>query len=422
MCLNMRLASLPLHYPLSLLGDWQVFMIQLTSPIAVVLFAAIMALAPLASVIYMPAFPAMARAFDVGADQVQLTLSTYMVGMAVAQPVYGPLADRFGRKPLIVTGIVLFILASIGCMLATDIDTIIVFRFIQAFGAASGLVLAQAMIRDTYKPIDAARMLAYAGGVQAIAPAAGSVLGGIILTQLGWRAIFAFLVAAALVVIFLVVTGLPETLRHDKRQSLNVRTILKNYRHALGSRMFLSHALALGLMMGGFYAFMAGSPFILIDLLGIPESAFGWYYLLIVVGFIFGSFLAARIGRRFGSHTLIVTGGTALVLGGGAMVMFELIDVHSVAAVLGPQILYSFGGGVMMAQLIAGALMPFPGMAGTAAASLGLIQMSCAASASALVGYIYNGTALPMATTIALAGTGALALYLVTRRSNHAST
>jgi DHA1 family bicyclomycin/chloramphenicol resistance-like MFS transporter len=139
-------------------------MIKLTSPIAVVVLAAMVAMGPLATSMYLPAFPAMAETFSVGADRIQLTLSAYMIGLAIAQLLCGPLADRFGRKPLLLVGMGLFCLGSVGCMFADSIAVLFGYRFFQAFGAASGMVLAQAMVRDTFEPVEAAKKLAYLYG------------------------------------------------------------------------------------------------------------------------------------------------------------------------------------------------------------------------------------------------------------------
>lgn len=387
-------------------------MIKLTSPIAVVVLAAMVAMGPLATSMYLPAFPAMAETFDVGADRIQMTLSAYMIGLAIAQLLCGPLADRFGRKPLLLSGMALFCLGSVGCMFADSITVLFGYRFLQAFGAASGMVLAQAMIRDTFAPVDAAKKLAYMGSTTAIAPALAPVAGGALLVAFGWSSIFLALALYAALTLAVVSVGLPESLPRDRRQTLHPRTVAGNYLAALGNRAFLAHALAVSLMFAGHYGFMSGAPFVLIELFAVPEAHFGWYFLFVVVAFITGNLLGARLTARVGGHRLILAGGSLLVLAGILVVSLVASGTDTVAAVIGPQVIYAIGSGMMMPQLIAGALAPFHHMAGTAASLLGFIQMGSAAASSALVGRLYDGTALPMVLVIALAGAGALGVYL----------
>ncbi|WP_110948839.1 multidrug effflux MFS transporter [Pseudomonas bohemica] len=385
----------------------------LTSRYTIIFFAMIMALAPLASATYIPAFPAIGLALNASASDVQLTLSAYMLGMALAQPIYGPLADRWGRKSMIVLGTSVFAFASLGCLISPSIELLIVCRFLQAFGAAGGLVLSQAMVRDLFQPLQAARMLAYIGGVQAMAPAVGPLLGGAILLGLGWRAIFAVFLVLAAVVLFTVITQLPETLDPARRQRMSPATILRNYRSVLGNRLFLGHSLTLGFMTGGFYSFMSGAPFVLIELRGMPAGQFGGYYLLTILGFISGSFLTVRLSRSLSSHGVVILGGLLLAGGGALMMVLELAGVRTAWAVLGPQVVFTLGSGIMMAHLISGALLPFPGMAATAAAAMGFIQMSAGALTSALVSRAYDGTALPMTLLSAACGVFALLGYLL---------
>lgn len=384
-----------------------------TSRYTVIFLAMIMALAPLASATYIPAFPAIGLALNASASDVQLTLSAYMLGMASAQPFYGPLADRSGRKPMIVLGTSVFALASLGCLLSPSIEMLIFCRFFQAFGAAGGLVLSQAMVRDVFQPLQAARMLAYIGGVQAMAPAVGPLLGGAILLSLGWQAIFTMFLALAAVVLFVVITQLPETLDPARRQQMSTATILRNYQSVISNRLFLGHSLTLGFMTGGFYSFMAGAPFVLIELRGMPAAQFGGYYLVTILGFISGSFLTARLSHNLSSHGLVVLGGLLLAGGGILMMGLELAAVRTAWAVLGPQVIFTLGSGIMMAHLMSGALLPFPGMAATAAAAMGVIQMSTGALTSGLVSRAYDGTALPMTLLSAVCGVGALACYLL---------
>lgn len=390
-------------------------MIRMQSAVAVVVLAAMVALGPLATSMYLPAFPAMAADFGVGADRIQLTLSAYMVGLAFAQILCGPLADRYGRKPVLLIGLGLFLVASLGCTTAETIEVLLGYRFLQAFGAAAGMVLAQAMVRDSFAPVEAARTLAYMGSTTALAPALAPVVGGALLVPFGWPAVFLLLTGWAAVVLAVVATMLPETLPTDRRQTLHPLSVLRNYRTVSLNRSFLAHALGMSLMFAGHYGFMSGAPFVLIELYGVPEQRFGWYFLLVVATFISGNLIGARIGRHFNAHRLIVLGGTLLILAGLLMVGLVAGGLGGTAALIGPQMIYAMGAGFMMPQLITGALMPFRNMAGTAAALMGFLQMGAAAIASALVGRLHDGTARPMVYIIAASALSTLLVYLLLR-------
>jgi DHA1 family bicyclomycin/chloramphenicol resistance-like MFS transporter len=250
------------------------------------------------------------------------------------------------------------------------------------------------------------------GSTTAVAPALAPVVGGALLVAFGWPSIFLFLAIYAALTLAVVGVGLPESLPRERRQTLHPRTVMDNYLSAISNRTFLAHALAVSLMFAGHYGFMSGAPFVLIELFEVPEAHFGWYFLFVVAAFIAGNLLGARLISKVGGHRLILVGGSLLVLAGVLVVSLVASGADTLAAIIGPQVIYAIGSGMMMPQLIAGALAPFRHMAGTAASMLGFIQMGSAAASSALVGRLYDGTALPMVLVIALAGASALVVYL----------
>ncbi|MFC3607260.1 multidrug effflux MFS transporter [Stutzerimonas tarimensis] len=387
-------------------------MIRLTPGLTALMLAAISAIGPLATALYTPAFPTMARVFGVGADQIQLTLTAYMAGLAISQLLYGPLADRFGRRPMLLGGLGLFTLGSIACMLAESIPVLLVFRFLQAFGAASGMVLGRAVVRDTFSNVEATRVLALMGSILAVAPALGPIIGGVLL-QFGWQAIFAALVLYGLLALVFVAMALPESLKPEQRQSLSPGMILGNYLSALRNRVFMGHVLAVSSMFAGHFAFVSSASFVLIDAYGVPATRFGLYYLVVIGAFILGNLISARVSGRVSIHSLIVTGAGLSILGGSLMSLLVFGGAEHPLQVVAPQLITGFGAGLLVAPCIAGALMPFPHMAGTASALLGFLQMGAAALSTALLGYLYDGTARPMALAIALCGVGTLTAYLL---------
>ncbi len=388
-------------------------MLALTSVWTTVLLAAAGARGPRATDMYLPALPALAEAMAAGTDLVQLTLSVYMAGFALAQLLCGPLADRFGRKPIMLGGFLLFALASLGCALATDIETLIVCRFLQAIGGSAGPVLGRAAIRDIYTPRESARIMALLASIMALAPAIAPTLGGLMLNSLGWHAIFLVLAGYALVVTLVVAVGIPEPLAPQHRQPLKLCSLLANYRHIGTDKSFIGYALTNALIFSALFAFLSGSSFVLIGFLGVAVEYFGLLFAFIVAGYILGNLSAMALGRRLLPDQVMLRGLLLAVAGGSLMAALALAEVFSVWAVVLPQGLVMVGVGMALPQTMAGALANFPRMAGSASALFGFVQMAVAASLGALVGQFDTGTSLVMALVIAAATVSALAAYLL---------
>lgn len=387
-------------------------MLQLTSLSTTILLAAAVALGPLATDMYLPALPALGDALAADTGRVQLTLSLYMAGFALAQLVCGPLADRYGRKPVMVGGLLLFALASIGCALATSIDTLILCRFLQALGGSAGPVLGRAAVRDIHSPREAARIMAILAAIMAVAPAIAPTLGGLLLTGFGWPAIFLALGGYAIVLSLIIAFRLPEPLADHHRQTLRPANLARNYWSVICNRAFQGYALTNALIFSGLFAFLSGSSFVLIDFLGVSPSAFGAYFSVMVLGFMIGSFLAARLGRGLSSDQLLRLGLVISVIGGTLMAGLAWSEVYTRAAVILPQMIFMIGVGMILPQTMSGALAPFPHMAGSASAIFGFVQMACAAGAGILVGQLHNGTSQTMATIIAACAAAAAIAYL----------
>lgn len=387
-------------------------MLRLNSTAATLVLAAFVALGPLATDMYLPALPAMAAALNAAPADVQLTLSVYMVGLALAQLVYGPLADRFGRKPLLLVGLLLFTLASLACALTRSIEAMIVFRLLQALGGSAGPVLARAAVRDVHDPLEAARILSYLGTATALAPALAPIGGGYLLVTFGWPSVFVFLAAYGLAATALLWFALPESLSPALRQSIHPVAIARNYRFLLRHRDYVGYTLACAFTFAGLFAFLSGASFVLIEFLGVSPQHFGYYFILAVGGYVTGTLFAGRLSRRLGINRLLLIGGVIATLGGALMAALALAKVFAPLAVMLPMMLYMMGMGIVRPQSMAGAIGPFPQMAGAASALLGVVQMSVAAAAGVVVGQLHSGTPLAMATTIALMGAAGLVSFV----------
>jgi DHA1 family bicyclomycin/chloramphenicol resistance-like MFS transporter len=375
------------------------------------LLTTLVALGPLSTDLYLPALPGLTQTFDTDVVQVQLTLSVFLVGFAVAQLVYGPLSDRYGRRPLMLFGLALYLLSSLACMLAQSIDALIAARFLQALGACAGPVLGRAIVRDVYGPLQAARVLAYISGAMAIAPMIGPFFGGWLTVWFGWRANFAALALFGVVMLAVVFALLGESNAHRDPAATQPRRILGNFRALLSARRYLGFLLCASFSYGALFSFISGSSFVLIELYGLSPQWFGASFGLVVTGYICGTLLTAKFTLKVGPFRMVMMGAVLGTLAGTLMVVLALLEVHSVWAILLPMFGVLVAAGLIMPNAFGGALAPYPTMAGSASALMGFMQMALAAAVGTVVGHLYNGTAIPMTGAIALCGWAVLASY-----------
>jgi len=387
--------------------------LALTSIWTTILLAAAVALGPMATDMYLPALPQIGSDFGAGTDQVQLTLSLYVVGFAIAQLICGPLADRFGRKPVMIGGMVLFAVASIGCALASSIESLQMFRFLQALGGSAGPVLGRAIVRDVYQPRDAAKILAMLGGMMALAPAIAPTFGGLIVAHMDWHWIFTVMAGYALIMIAIIAIGIPEPLSQNNRQPFRLGSLLRNYRKVSADMTFVGYTLTSAAIYGGIFAFLSGSAFVLIDVLGVAPEHFGLYTAVTAGGYLLGNMTSIRLTNQLHPDQVLLYGLVTTVAAGMAMALLAWNQIYSPWAVILPQTLFMVGTGMVLPQTMAGALANHPTMAGSASALLGFIQMSAAATAGALVGHLHDGTPLVMASIIATCGALGLLGYLL---------
>lgn len=378
------------------------------SPWLLALLAAMVALGPLSVDMYLPAMPAMMLALDTDISNMHLTLSSYLAGFAVFHLACGPLADRFGRKPVLLLGTALFIIACLGCSQSNTVPELLLFRFLQGVGACVGPTLARTVARDVYGPTEVARALSLIAMLMTLAPAVAPGVGGLLLMVLPWPSIFLFLAAYAAVTMLLIHRLLPESL--PQVQSLHLRNIASNYRELIVDPFFLSVTTASGLVYAGLITYLSSSSFIYINMLGVPVEYFGLLFLTSVIGYMLGSALSARLSRRHDSEQIMRAGVVVGMASSSAVLAGVYLFPQSVAAIMLPMALYSVAMGLVLPHAMTIALRPFAHIAGTASALLGFIQMSLSAAASALVGMVLHTTALPMAWALVLISVAALIL------------
>ncbi len=387
-------------------------------PIAVLL-AALFAFGPLSTDMYLPALPAMSRSLGPGVGSVQLTLSIFLVGFAISQLVLGPLSDRFGRRPVLLAGLAVYLVATLACVFAPSIEALIAARFFQSLGACAGVVLGRAVVRDVYGRSRAARMLSYMSAAMAVAPIVAPIIGGYVVVWFDWRAVFVVLAAFGLAMFALVATFLRETNDQLDAHAARPGPIFRNYLALLTVRRYVGYMLTNACVYAGLFAFISGSPFVLIDLLGLEPQLFGFSFATIVVGYMAGTLTAGRLTLRLGIDTMVLTGSVVALASSVADGFLAWTGSLHVAAVVAPMFFYMVGVGIVMPNCMAGAIGPFPAMAGTASALLGFVQMGLAALIGVLVGQFHDGTQAPMTTAIAAMGVCTFAGYFLLIRQRH---
>ena len=363
------------------------------SALLAVLVVALTALGPLSTDFYLPALPAIARALDTDSAGVQLTLSVYLLGFGAGQLLVGPLSDRFGRRPVMLWGMLVFVLASVVCALADSITTLVVARLLQAFGACAGPVLGRAVVRDIYGPAESARMLSHVSTATALAPLLAPLFGGWLTALWGWRATFVALTVYAVMLMLAVWLLLKETNRHPDPHAMRPARMWENYRTLLADPVYRS-ALLIGCgAFAALFAFISGSPFVFFEHFGMSPQQMGLAFGLNVTGFMLGSTLSARLSRRIGPSRLIRKGVWLGAACGIALAVLALVGPQHVAAVMVPMWGVAAAIGLILPNATAIGLAGYPKMAGAAASLMGFVQMGLGAGAGMLVGHgVQSGT------------------------------
>ena len=361
----------------------------------IILLAAVSALGPVGMQILLPALPVIKQKFYVTNDVAQLTLSLSMLAIAVGTLVYGPLSDKFGRKRVMLVGIVITIFGSIVCFVADSIMLLISGRFIQAFGGAVGLVLARAIVRDVYGPAEAARVIATLVMVMVVLPMMSPALGGELMQRFGFESVFiviAFASAIAFVFLFL---WLPETLAKPVPFE-GVKSMLMTFSKLFASRVFCGYAFCVTFVSVVFFSFISAAPQIMVSVLKRPPTEYGYYFIMIPAGFMTGNYVARHYGRTISIDNMIAIGASIGVFGIVLALLLQTLGMSSPVALFLPIALAVFGNGITLPNAQAAAINEFPEYAGTASGLTGFLQMAVSSVAAQAVALIFNGTVYPL--------------------------
>jgi DHA1 family bicyclomycin/chloramphenicol resistance-like MFS transporter len=376
----------------------------------IVLMGVLQAFAPLSIDMYLPSMPLLEKVFNATTAQVQVTLVTFLLGYALGQSLYGPITDRFGRKPPLYVSLALFVFSSAACAMSTSIHLLSVFRLLQAIGACGGAVVSRAMVRDLFPPVDLRRIFSMLVLVLGVSPLISPFIGGYLLIWFGWKSIFYTQATLGVLTLLTMHFRLAESLAPENVRPLHADHIISSYTQLLRDRAFLGASLVCGFSSAGMFAYIASAPFVFINLYKLPPQQFGWLFAAVAVGLIGASQVNGRMPHgvpiwrilRIANLTQLVSG--VLVLAAAATGFGGLIGIFA------PVFVYMCATGFVFPNGNAVAMMRHGNMAGTASALLGTNQFVIAAVATIVLGMIDNSSVMPMAIVIAGCGLAATVL------------
>ncbi len=365
--------------------------------------AVLLGFASISTDLFLPALPTMQVALGAEDGTLELAISGYLLGFGFGQLFWGPVSDRFGRRWPVFAGVIVFVIGSAGCGLASDGSQLIAWRIVQALGASAGVALARAMIRDLYARDQAAKILSTLMTVMAIAPLIGPLIGAQILAALSWQAIFWVLVAIGTATAIAILT-LPETLGADDRHQESVTATVLGYRDILANRVLLGYAAAIGFYYVGIFANIAAGAFAYISYYGLSPIQYGLIFASGVFGLMIANIINARMVTRLGSDRMLFLGAAGAAVFGVALAVSALTGIGGVWGLIISQFLFSSMNGLILANGVAGALSSVSKRTGSASAVVGAIQYGSGMIGSALAGLFANGTPVPMGVLMAIGG------------------
>jgi DHA1 family bicyclomycin/chloramphenicol resistance-like MFS transporter len=371
--------------------------------------ALLLGLQPVSTDVYLPALPALARELAASMPQAQLTMSALILAFGLAQLVWGPLADRFGRRPVLLAGLALYALASLGSAAAGHIESLIVWRALQGASMAAGVVAARAMVRDLYAPAQGARVMSWALSGLGVLAVIGPAAGGVAATALGWRAALALVAAFGAFALAWVVWRVPETLGRPNPQALHPGPLLAAWSRIARHPAFVAWTLLVSFTYAGLFMFLAGAPFVYVEVLGLSPALYGLAMASAALAYIVGTWIGRRWLARHGMVGAVQRGAWLTALGGASLAAAAVLGLAGRDTALGawPVLLaqwsYMIGHGVHQPCGQAGVTGPFPQAAGAAAALAGCLLALLAFGVGAWLGVALDGTVQPLAHGVALA-------------------
>ena len=361
--------------------------------------------------------PEVAREFGVENAVAQLSLISFMIGLAAGQLVVGPLADRFGRRPVILFAIIVYVVAATGGAMAANIQWLVGFRLIQGLAACAGQILPRTVIRDKFESIDAAKLLSYVMIIHGIAPIIGPILGAHLAVAMSWRAVYWFNVAYGSLVFIFVWTLLAESIPERDLRALSLTRLVRTYAMVIRNRTFYGHLLCGTGCFAGLFVYLTTSSAVVIGHFGQSGETYGYLFAITMSGWLIGNLISARLVVQIGIDRMIRIGSFGFAASSVTILALPWAGVDELWTIVAPMFVYMAMFSLVVPPAQAAALVPFPANAGAASSLMGFVQLCVAAAIGVLVGQFDDGTQIPMITVIGITGFGPIAAYwLLLRR------
>lgn len=391
----------------------------------VIILGLMVAVGPFSIDMYLPAFGVIANEFGTTISNVALSMASYFVGMAAGQLLYGPLLDRYGRKPPLYAGLIVYLLASIGCIVAVNVDQLIALRFIQAIGGSASSVAAFSMVRDIFPVKDNAKIFSSLMLVISASPVIAPSAGGFASLAWGWQSVFIILIVITVLIILLVFFALPESKGPDPTFSLLPRDILRSFGEVFREPQFFTYAFSGGIAFAGLFVFVSSSPFLFLKMYGLDEKQYGILFAIMVGGMIVASQVNRLLLRRYSSEVLVSWSIITQVIVSFMLVAMALLKLETFYSHVGFLMAFLATVGIILPNSSALTLAPFSSNTGTASSLLGALQLGFGALASFVVSIMTSDSSLPMTFTMCICASCALAALLIGRpyiRVSHSSS
>ncbi|WP_339924615.1 multidrug effflux MFS transporter [uncultured Cyclobacterium sp.] len=386
--------------------------------ILVLILGALSTISPFSVDMYLPAFPAIADSLSTSISNVQLSLTSYLIGIAIGQLFYGPLLDKFGRKKPLYIGLWIYVATSIGCSFTSSVESLIFMRFMQAVGGCVGMVAAQALVRDIFPVNKIAQAFAMLTLVIAVSPMIAPTLGGYITAHFHWHWLFIILSILCTLIILACKWQLPDGADPDPSVSLKPKAVTYKYIAVLKDKQYLTYILVGGIAGAAPFAYIAGSSDVFINIYGLSVTEYGWLFAFLSIAMIGATQLNHILLNHFSNRTIVITALCYQLVIGLIMVIGVWANIFNVYFLIGMMFIFLTGHGLSVPNSAAISLAPFTKDAGSAAAMMGFMRMAIGGIVSALVSVFHNGTAIPMvllmASCILVAGLVLLRYYYST--------
>lgn len=385
-----------------------------------ILLALITTLGLMATDIYAPAMPAVTKDLATSANVVQLTVTFFLIAAGLSQLIYGPISDHYGRRPILIFGLAVYLLGSLMCTFATHIPLLLLGRFVQGLGTGAVMALNRVIVRDSFTGVQLVKALSYIGAFIALAPAVAPAFGGFIEIHLGWRWIFGFLVIYCLGLSTLVWFTLPETHHARPTHPLSLTRVMLNYGNILKNSQFWANVICSGLAFAAMMTCATVNPFLLENGSGMSAATYGLWAMVSAIGFFLGMLSNAQIVGRLGVEGTLRLGNGIILLMGVIFIITGYLKIISISAVILPTMGIEFGIALVFPNAFMGAITPFPQMTGAAAAIYGCLQVAITFSCSVIVALLNESSQLPMGILLFITAIAGLSAYAFLKKPHWA--